>query len=132
VLVDIIWLFEIIANFVKRTSINIDVKMISRSYVINGPFIFDFLATIPPLFTGEVFSTYYFKIFRIVHLEMLNEPINIILAFLLGNYSKKRQGDLIGFSSLIFKVIFMCHCLACAWLYLGHNQPCIGIDKNVC
>ena len=116
VLVDIIWLLEIIANFVKRTKILPDVRSIATNYVYNGSFIFDVPATMIPLFAGERFSVYYFKILRIVHLERLNEPINILLSFVLSNYSKKRQGDLIGFSSLIFKVIYMCHCLACIWL----------------
>ena len=119
ILVDIIWLFEIIFNFVKRTKINTDVHSIAIKYVFNGSFIFDFVATIPTLFSGEAQSVYYLKIFRILHVQRLNEPVNIILMIILSNYSKKRQGDLIGFSSLIFKVIYMCHCLACLWYYLG-------------
>jgi hypothetical protein len=119
VLVDIIWLFEICFNFVKRTKINTDVRSIAFNYAFNGTFIFDVLATIPPLLSSESFSVYYFKCFRILHLEALVLPVNIILGFLLSNYSKKRQNDLTGFASLIFKVIYMCHILACIWLWLG-------------
>jgi hypothetical protein len=51
--VDIIWLFEILFNFVKITKISIDVETVSKKYVFNGSFIFDFVATIIPLFSGE-------------------------------------------------------------------------------
>ena len=95
-------------------------------------FVIDVVSTIPCLLNGERYSLYWLKCFRIFHLERLNEPVKIVLSFVLYKYSKKRQNDLISFSSLIFKVIYMCHCLACFWLYLGKETPCDDPSVKEC
>jgi hypothetical protein len=129
-LVDIIFTLEIVFNFLKITRAQPDVKSLAINYM-QGTFIVDVVSTIPCMITGERFTYYWLKVFRIFHLERLNEPVKIVLSFVLFKYSKKRQNDLISFSSLIFKVIYMCHCLACIWLYLGKESPCVG-QEDVC
>jgi hypothetical protein len=43
----------------------------------------------------------------------------------LSKYSKKRQNDLSGFTSLILMVVYTSHLNACVWLYIGKFEPCL-------
>jgi hypothetical protein len=58
---------------------------------LKGYFVFDVLATIPCLFSGENRDLYPFKVIRIVHFGRISDPIYLILGFVLSKYSKKRQ-----------------------------------------
>ena len=73
---------------------------------------------------GESREYYGLKLFRLVHLYKLTEPLYIFLRVVLKNYSKKRQNDLIGFASLILIVIYVDHIMACIWLQLGFQEDC--------
>lgn len=42
----------------------------------------------------------------------------------LSKYSKKRQNDLSGFTSLILFVVYISHLMACIWLWLGKMEKC--------
>ena len=72
---------------------------------------------------------YFLKSFRIIHADRLTQPLSLLLGCILNKYSKKRQNDLISFAGLIFAVIYISHIMACAWLYLGQNQPCISTPE---
>lgn len=115
--IDIIYLIEIVLNFVKRTLANRDLAQIAKNY-LTGYFIFDIVSTIP-LFYNENFNVYWLKLFRFVHVFRLTQPNQLLLNYLLSKYSKKRQSDLSSFISLIIYVIYSSHINACIWLYLG-------------
>ena len=71
---DIIFFIEIILNFVKRSRAHRELKQIANNYLL-GYFIFDVVGTMPCLFTNESITFYYLKLFRIVHVTRLNEPL---------------------------------------------------------
>jgi len=74
--IDIIYMVEIILNFVKKTRALKDLKTIASNYV-TGYFMFDVVATVPGLFYQYRFTLdyYFLKIFRIVHVQRLTEPL---------------------------------------------------------
>ena len=121
---DIIYLIEIILNFVKKTRAYTTLHQIAQNYVL-GYFAFDVIATIPCLFMNETIDFYILKALRIVHVTRLTQPLQLLLGIALQKYSKKRQNDLTGFASLIFYVIYVSHLMACGWLYLGQFYPCV-------
>jgi len=119
---DIIYLIEILFNFLKRTRAYPTIWAISKRYV-SSYFIFDVLSTIP-LPANESLSFYGFKLFRLVHLFRLTKPLELLLSYLLQKYSKKRQNDLTSFCSLILLVIYSSHLNACIWIWLGSRAAC--------
>jgi hypothetical protein len=93
---------------------------------------FDALATVPGLANQQSFDTYWLKLFRIVHLVRLTEPLLLLMKYLLKNYSKKRQNDISYFACLILIVIYTNHISACIWLYLGKMWNCEVMDVPRC
>ena len=62
--IDIIYLFEIILNFVKKTRAHKDLQTIAWAY-ITGTFFFDVIGTVPELiFLREELDFYWLKLFR--------------------------------------------------------------------
>ena len=113
--IDIFMLIEIFLNFVKKKNIQKDLTTIGYNY-ITGYFIWDLIATLPGLMTGEIMDFYFLKLFRIMHFTKLTQPLNLFLSCLLSKYSKKRQNDLTNFAGLILYVIYLSHIMACTWL----------------
>lgn len=118
-------MLEIFANFLKRTHINKTLKDIALHYVL-GYFIFDLVSCIP-IFLKEEHRFFSFKFLRLVHIARVTEPVLKVLNLFVVNYSNKRKEDLVGFVTLIFNVIFLCHVLSCIWVALG-KQNCL--DDN--
>lgn len=85
---------------------------------------FDVIATLPGLLTGEIMDYYIFKLIRIIHFTKLIQPLNVILHWVLSKYSKKRQNDLTNFAGLILYVIYLSHIMACTWLWIGDQEDC--------
>lgn len=104
----------------KRSRAHRELKQIANNYLL-GYFIFDVVGTLPCLFMNESINFYYLKLFRIVHVTRLNQPLQLLLYYVLQKYSKKRQNDLTGFAGLIFYVIYVSHMMACIWLALGQQ-----------
>lgn len=74
---DIIYIIEIILNFIKRTLAHKDLDSIAENYV-RSYFIFDVIATVPPLLNvndSENFSLYWLKCFKIVHFFRISRPL---------------------------------------------------------
>ena len=128
IILDVIYLLEIILNFFKKTRAHTTTTQIAKSY-LKFYFIFD-LVSIVPLFDGERFNLYWLKCFRFVHLYRLYIPLELFLGIVLSKYSKKRQSDLIRFLGLILLVIYVAHFMACIWIHFGKNEPCTGNDSN--
>ena len=128
--IDIIYLFEIILNFVKKTRAHKDIQTIAYNYV-TGTFLFDVIGTIPNLiFMGQSYKRYWLKLFRcLIHVMRLSIPLELGMGCLLHKQSKKRQNDLITFFSLIVGVIFVAHVMGCIWLALGGLYSC-KIDES--
>jgi hypothetical protein len=128
--IDIIYLIEIILNFVKKTRAHKDINAIASNY-LSGYFAFDLIATVPELiFFQEGKRFYWLKLFRLVHVLRLTEPLQLLLQCALQKYSKKRQNDLTSFAGLIFMVIYTSHMMACIWLLFGMQSDC-RIDESI-
>ena len=121
--IDIIYLFEIMLNFVKRTRALKKIQAIAVNYLTSF-FIFDVIATIPNLINNESFDFFWLKLFRLIHFMRLTKPLELLLGCILQKHSKKRQNDLTGFCALILVVIYVSHVMGCIWLYLGGRNPC--------
>lgn len=81
--IDIIYLFEILLNFVKRTRALKKIQTISVNY-LTSYFIFDVIGTIPNLiFFKEGFKYYYLKVFRLIHFMRLIKPLELLLGCIL-------------------------------------------------
>ena len=112
-------------NFVKKTRAHKELPQIAYNY-LSFYFIFDVIATVPGLFTSEGLEWYFLKVFRMIHVDRLTQPLYLLFGCALQKYSKKRQNDLTGFAGLILYVIYTSHIMACAWLYLGAANDCEG------
>lgn len=87
--IDIIYLIEIILNMLKKTRAHKEIEAIAQNYVM-GYFWFDVAGTIPELVMGEGFQFYWLKAFRMVHVYRLTQPLQLLLGCALQKYSKKR------------------------------------------
>jgi len=87
--IDFIFCLEIIMNFFKKTFAFNDLKLIALNY-IQTFFFFDVIASVSGLYSQQSIHFYWLKLFRIVHLPRLTEPLSLLMRFLLKNYSKKR------------------------------------------
>jgi hypothetical protein len=81
--IDIIYVFEIILNFVKRTRALKKLQSISLNY-LTSYFIFDVIGTIPNLVIfKEGFQYYWLKVFRLIHFMRLVKPLELLLGCIL-------------------------------------------------
>ena len=123
---DIIYLIDIIFNFVKRTRGHKTLPDISWNYITNY-FIFDFVSIIPLFQTdSENFALFYLKIFKIARFDRIAIPHRLLLNIALQKLSKQRQNDLNNFCGLILSIVYISHVSACFWIYLGYRSPCDG------
>lgn len=82
---DIIYILEIMLNFIKRTRAHKDLQSIGESY-LKSYFIFDMVSTVPPLLNvqgSENFSLYFLKCFKIVHFFRISRPLQLLLSIIL-------------------------------------------------
>lgn len=123
---DIIYLIDIILNFVKRTRGHKTLPDIAQNYLGNY-FLFDVVSIIP-LFQKdpENFSLYWLKIFKIARFDRIAIPHRLLLSIALQKLSKQRQNDLNTFCGLILNIVYISHVSACFWIYLGKMYPCEG------
>ena len=117
-IVNVFYFIDILLNFVKRSHEHRRLEEIAGNYLFKY-FLFDVISTMPDLFNNESKQFYWLKIFRIVHLGRLCDPLELTMRYFLSKMTKKRQNDLIGFARLIVNVIYLAHILACIWIWLG-------------
>ena len=68
-IVDISWSVEIIMNFIVADASNRTFKAVAKSYLL-GFFIFDIIATVPPMIYLELNTTAnFFHMLRVVHIK---------------------------------------------------------------
>lgn len=73
-IIDIIYLMEIILNMLKKTRAHKEIESIATNY-ITGYFFFDVAGTMPELVMGEGFQYYWLKVFRMAHVTRLTQPL---------------------------------------------------------
>lgn len=77
-IIDIIYLIEIILNMLKKTRAHKEIESIAYNY-LTGYCFFDVAGTIPGLVMGETFEYYWMKAFRMIHLYRLTQPLQLLL-----------------------------------------------------
>jgi hypothetical protein len=80
---------DILLNFVKRTHEHRRLDEIAGHYLFRY-FIFDVISTMPELFNNESNYLYWVKIFRIIHLGRLCDPLELSMRYFLSKMTKKR------------------------------------------
>mmetsp|Transcript_4810 Transcript_4810/g.4460 ORF Transcript_4810/g.4460 Transcript_4810/m.4460 type:complete len:292 (-) Transcript_4810:1051-1926(-) len=124
-IIDCIFVIDIILTFFKKTAHAITLNEIGYSY-LRGYFVLDVLMTVPTLVTLQNFSYYPFKLLRFFHVDRILKILNFFLDKILNFYglNKAKVQDNIFLVSLFLFSIFASHILCCAWIYLGR------IDKE--
>ena len=121
-------LFDICTEFIttrERNGIKIfKVKDIMCSYV-KATFIFDIMACVPGLVTGESSKNWYLiKVFRYIQMPRFFDQVEALIRKAKSHYVTK--SIMITNSFMLFKTFFILiglfHTLACCWIYIG-NQP---------
>ena len=77
-IIDIIYLMEIILNMLKKTRAHKEIENIAQNYIF-GYFFFDVAGTVPELIMGEPMSYYALKVFRMAHVYRLTQPLQLLL-----------------------------------------------------
>ena len=119
---------DIVTEFITTREITAgkltNVKDISFAYM-KSTFVFDVLACVPALVTGEQYSLYYcFKVFRYLQLPRTFEQINGLVAKAKLYFAA--QAIVISNVFMLFKTFFIMlilfHTLASIWIYIG-DEP---------
>ena len=125
VVLDLIMVADIVTEFITTREITAGKLTtftdISCAY-LKSTFIFDVLACVPALVTGEQYSLYYcFKIFRYLQLPRTFEQIDGLVAKAKLYFAA--QAIVISNVFMLFKTFFIMlilfHTLASIWIYIG-------------
>lgn len=119
---DISWCLEIVLSFLVASPNNRTFKEIAKAY-LKGYFIFDVLATIPPMITMQKNSTInLLKFLRFAHIGEMFTPIkNLIDCCMEGTIAKKRN-DMFQLIVLFSAALLFGHIMACCWIALGTQK----------
>lgn len=71
---DVFFCFEIFLNFFKKT-LPFDTFQIISSRYFTTFFFFDIISTLPELFMGEGLEYFWLKMFRLVHVSRVAQPV---------------------------------------------------------
>lgn len=96
---------------------------VAKRYIVDGSFILDILATVPPMLTQEKYTSVNFlKYLRLYHFKDLMEPIRLLLALIMRNSNTKKINNAFSFTVLILTTLLLAHFLACTWIFLGNRD----------
>ena len=116
---DISWCLEIILSFIVASPTHRTFKDISANY-IKGFFIFDVLATIPPMiFLQKNRTVNLLKFLRIVHIGEMFSPFQKLIDCLMTKTIKKKRSDMFQLIVLFSSALLFGHISACAWIAIG-------------
>ena len=94
-LIDIAWCLYIILCFLVASKNNQNFSAISKSY-LKGYFIFDFLATVPPMLTKQQNQIVnLLKLLRFVHLKEMFIPFKRLIDCLLVGKIQRKRNDML-------------------------------------
>ena len=116
---DISWCIEILLSFLVASPNNRTFKDISKSY-LKGFFIFDVLATIPPMITMQQNSTInLLKFLRFAHIGEMFTPFKKLIDTLMEGTIAKKRSDVFQLVVLFSAALLFGHLMSCAWIALG-------------
>ena len=97
---DCSWSIEILLCFIKADEHNTTFKEISLNY-LKFYFIFDVLATVPPMATGQQnISVNFLKFLRLVHFADMFKPFNLVLNWMYPTMSGHKRESIFHFDVL--------------------------------
>jgi hypothetical protein len=129
--IDVIFMADIITKFF--TAYYYDVKLvthpfkIAKRYILSF-FLFDIISTLPTLFTFQMESIYFLKMFRFVRLAHIISPLLQVLEMI--NIDKLMTRQLKAFTRLMVIMFSAIHILAWWWVYIGRHVNGSWIDVN--
>ena len=119
---DISWCIEILLSFVTASPNNRTFRDISIAY-LKGFFIFDVLATIPPMITMQKNETInLLKFLRFVHIREMFEPFKKLIDCCMEGTIAKKRSDMYQLIVLFSAAMLFGHISACAWIALGTTE----------
>ena len=119
---EISWCIKIVLNFFVASEIHRDYKSIARNY-LKGFFIFDALATFPPLFTMQqnpLINLLYFL--RFVHIKQMFEPIKNLINWMYKNKKAMIRKHRFNLIVLLSSALLLGHLCACGWIAMGTKE----------
>jgi len=99
-------------------------------------FIFDCVASLPGLITGESSSVNFTKLFRLVHWSRFFQQLDTIASKLLlnsFNFNKQKASEVVDLIRLFLFVFLITHIIACLWITVGRANDdgwVIKSDRN--
>ncbi len=110
----------------------VNLKLITVEYIRTN-FIFDFLACVPGLLTGEkVLWLYLFKMLRVNRLSRIIAFLTKLSGLLKDRFMKNQIfiDNLYKVLETVFILIFCLHLLVCCFIAIGHIHSQESIDKS--
>ena len=119
---DVSWCLEIVLSFLVASPNNRTFSQIAKAY-LKGYFIFDVMATIPPMVTMQKNSSInLFKFLRFVHIGEMFTPFKKLIDWIMNGAIAKKRSDMFQLIVLFSAALLFGHIMACSWVALG-TQP---------
>ena len=116
---DISWSIEIFLSFFVASPNNRTFTSISKAY-LKSYFIFDVLATVPPMVTlQQNRSVNLLKFLRFVHIGQMFTPFQKLIDCCMTNTIAKKRSDMFQLIVLFSAALLFGHIAACAWVAVG-------------
>lgn len=116
---DISWCIEILISFFVASDDKRNFKDISLNY-LTGFFIFDFLATVPPMITLQKNITVnLLKYLRFAHIFEMFSPVEKLINCCCASKKAKQRDDLYQLIIVFSAALLFGHIAACAFIALG-------------
>lgn len=116
---DISWCIEILLSFIVASPNNRTFKSIAKRY-LKTFFIFDVLATIPPMITLQKNSQVnLLKFLRFAHIGEMFTPFRKLIDCLMEGSIAKKRSDMYQLIVLFSAALLFGHIAACAWIAIG-------------
>lgn len=139
-IIDIFLTIDILINFLTAYQSNDinwidDICLIAQNYA-KGNLIFDLMATMPGIITGQSSRFYWFKLIRFIHLRVVYNMISLLVKGVLTRMNlTKSSVEKTSYSfNLIIYMFSAIHILGCTWIYIGKTVECSwikgGCDKG--
>lgn len=119
---DISWCVEICISFFVASANNRTFSSISSDY-LKSYFIFDVLATLPPMITMQQNPTVnLLKFLRFVHIGEMFTPFRKLIDCLMDGAIAKKRSDVFQLIVLFSSALLFGHIFACGWIAIGAQE----------